>query len=321
LLFTKPEDKAQQINVSEASNLWDLLKANYLAVELMQTWENFAHDKEFQAIIKSFYTDIKKDVQALENELKKHGISGPDKYRAAVTSAANNEVLYDEIIAQEFFLFAQENVEQLLRALRTTTTNDGIRKLFLNFAHKAIDRLDDVVIYLKAKGWLDNPPLYPQTPANVTQKIAAGGTFHLWDHLTFRYDNISQTEIFHAFAKDPEFKLLLKTGLQRTLEKQVGMLEKEMAYYGIPLPTQPKKFAMAENTEILDDDHMFRIVLAGMQSAALFHAQALKQSTVENGIRKMFKDLLLAEMSIINKFIKFGNLKGWLHPVPQYKIQ
>lgn len=321
MLFSKPEDKAQQINVSEANNLWDLLKANYLAVELMQTWENYAHDKEFKVIIKSFYTDVKKDVEALESELKKHGISGPDKYRAAVTSSANSEALYDEIIAQEFFLFAQENVEQLLRALRTTTTNDGIRKLFLNFTHNAIERLHNIISYLKIKGWLENPPLYLQTPANVSQKIAAGGVFHLWDHLTFRYDNISQTEIFHAFAKDPEFKLLLKTGLQRILEKQVAMLEKELAYYGIPLPTQPKKFAMADNTELMEDDHMYRVLITGIQGAAAFHAQALKQSTLEDGMRKMFKDLLLDELSIINKLIKFGNLKGWLHPVPQYKIQ
>ena len=89
----------------------------------------------------------------------------------------------------------------------------------------------------------------------------------------------------------------------------------------IPLPTRPKNFAMAENTELMEDDYMYRILITGMQGAAVFHAQALKQSTVEDGLRKMFKDLLLAELEIICDLIKFGNMKGWLHPVPQYKLQ
>ncbi|MDW7649965.1 MAG: DUF3231 family protein [Bacillota bacterium] len=321
MLFTKPENKVRQINVSEANNLWDLLKSNYLAVELMQTWENFAHDQEFQEIIKAFYTDIKKDIEVLEKELKQYGIPGPDKNRAAVKTSVNSEILYDEIIAQEFFIFAQENVEQLLRAIRTTTTNDGLRSLFLRFTGKAINRLDKVVHYLKIKGWVDTPPLYLQSPAGLQQNISAGGAYHLWDHLTFRYDNISQTEIFHAFAKDQDFKAILKTGLQQTLQKQAATLEKKLEYYGIPLPKRPKNFAMAENTELMEDDYMYRILITGMQGAAVFHAQALKQSTVEDGLRKMFKDLLLAELEMICDLIKFGNMKGWLHPVPQYKLQ
>ncbi|MCW3491028.1 DUF3231 family protein [Dethiobacter alkaliphilus] len=321
MLFSKPEDKAQMINVQEANNLWDLAKANYLAVELMQTWENFAHDADFKAVIKTFLTDIKKDIKTLEKELKKHGIPGPDKNRAAVNTAINTEIMMDEYIAQEFFIFAQENVEQLLRAIRTTTTNDGLRALFLKFTNKAIDRLDKVVGYLKIKGWLETPPLYPQTPAEVKETIAAGGVFHLWDHLTFRYDNISQTEIFHAFAKDPEFKALLKVGLQKTLKKQAAMLEKELERLGIPLPKPPKNFAMSDSTELLDDDYMFRILLTGIQGAAAFHAQALKQSTVEDRLRKEFKKLLCEEIGYIDEMIKFGNAKGWLHPVPQYKLQ
>ena len=321
MLFSKPEDKAQIINIAEANNLWDLVKANYLAVELMQTWENFAHDADFKVVINSFVKSINNDIGVLEKELKKHGITGPDKNRKSVKSAMNLEVLYDEHIAEEFFVFAQENVEQLLRAIRTTTTNDGLRTLFIKFLDKAIDRLDKVVIYLKLKGWLETPPLYMQTHGDAKETIAAGGAYHLWDHLTFRYDNISQTEIFHAFAKDQEFKALLKTGLQKTLKAQAVMLEKELDKFGIILPKQPKVFAMSDSTELMEDDYMYRILLTGMQGAANFHAQALKQSTVEDRLRKKFKELLLSEITYIDVLLKFGNAKGWLHPVPQYKLQ
>ena len=287
-MFSKTLEKTQQLNASEAHNLWDLLKSNYLAIELMQIWENYAHDAEFKLLIRMFIRDFEKDVKKLEGELKKFGISGPDKNRAAVNTSANTEVLYDETLAQEFFVFAQENVEQLLRAIRTTTTNDEIRKFFINFAHKAVERLDHVVSYLKLKGWLDTPPMYLQTPPDIPQRLGAGGAFHLWDHLTFRYDNISQTEVFHAFAKDPEFKAILKIGLQTTLKKQVATLEKECNKHGIPLPRRPKNFAIPDKTEIFEDDYMYRLLINGIQGAAIFHAQALKQSTTEDNLRKLF---------------------------------
>lgn len=321
MLFGNTSTKAMEINASEAHNLWDLLKANYLAVELMQIWENFAHDKEFKHIIRSFINDFGKDIQTLEGELRKYGIAGADKNRKAVNTSANTEVLYDEFIAQEFFIFAQENVEQLLRALRTTTTSDHLRNLFMNFTKKAIERLDKIIVYLNLKGWLDVPPLYLQAPAYARGKIAAGGAFHLWDHLTFRYDNISQTEIYHAFDKDGEFKAMIKTGLQKTLKMQADMLEKELMYYGIPLPKRPKNYAISDSSEILDDDHMFRMLLAGIQGAAVLHAQALKQTTLEDRLRKIFKDLLLEELEYVDHMIKFGKLKGWLHPVPEYRLQ
>jgi hypothetical protein len=211
-------------------------------------------------------------------------------------------------------------VEQLLRALLTTTSHDGLRKLFTKFLLTAIDHADSVIHYLKTKGWIDTPPLYHLAPAKA-ELLAAGEAFHLWDHLTFRYDNISQTEIFHAFAKDYDFKLLMSVGLQRGLKQQAETLEKELQYFGIPLPKRPKNFSIPENmTAHLEDDHMFRIVLIGIQGAGMLHAQALKQCTVNDRIRGIFKQLLLKELDYNNDLIRFGNLNGWLHPVPMFRL-
>lgn len=320
LLSTK--EQALLINVSEANNVWDILKSNYLAVELMKLWKNYTHDKDLQVLIGMFVNDIEKDIVILEKEIKNIGISGPDKSRSAQNYKVNTENLMDENIAQEFFVFAQENVEHLMRALRTTTDSDEIRSLIMKFTHQAIKRTDNVIQYMKLKGWIETPPLYTQVPADIKEKLGAGEAFHLWDHLTFRYDNVSQTDIFLAFAKDPEFKTLLKVGLQQSLKKQAQMLEKELNHFGIPLPKRPKDFNMTEdNTELLDDDHMFRMILTGIQGAAIFHAQALKQSTVNDRVRSIFKDLLFAELDYNDKLIKFGKVKGWLNPVPKYKVQ
>jgi hypothetical protein len=322
MIFTKAKEQAQMINVSEANNIWDILKSNYLGLELVKLWENYAHDKDFKIIVRAYMKDIEQDVSVLEQEIKKFGIRGPDKNRIAINSSVNTETLMDEYLAQEFLVFAQENIEQLLRAFRTSTDNDKVRGLIVKFAKQAIKRTDQIIGYLKIKGWLETPPLYLQIPAEVNEKLGAGEAFHLWDHLTFRYDNISQSEIYHAFAKDLEFKALLQTGLQSSLKKQAQLLERELTYFGIPLPKRPKDFNMtADNTELLDDDHMFRMVLMGIQGAAIFHAQALKQSTVNERVRGIFKELLFAEIGYNDNLIKFGKLKGWLNPVPQHQVQ
>ncbi len=322
MIFPTMKKKGMQVNVQEASSLWDILKTNYMAVELMQMWQNFVHDGDLKILIGLFLRDIRDDIKVLEEQIKKYGIAGPDKNRAAVTSAVNTEALMDEYMAQEFFIFAQENVEQLLRALRTVTDSDPIRKMLMKFTRQAIERSDGIIAYLRMKGWLETPPLYTQIPAGVDEKLGAGEAFHLFDHLTFRYDNISQTEIYYAFAKDPEFKQMIKAGLQNSLKKQAAILENELAHFGILLPKSPKDFNLPGNyTELIDDDHMYRMILAGIMGATIFHAQALKQSTVNDRVRRIFKDLLLKEIEYVDDLLRFGKLKGWLNPVPQFKVQ
>jgi len=319
-LLTKPRETQNMLTTAEAHNLWDILKSKYMAIELMQIWSNYAHDPEFKRLIASYIKGLEGNIHELEGEAKKAGLSGPDKNRSSVDTPVNSETLYDEYLAEELFIFTQENVEQLLRMLRTTTSHDGLRKLFAKILLAAIDRADKIVLYLKMKGWIDTPPLYNLAPASA-ERLGAGEAYHLWDHLTFRYDNISQTEIYHAFAKDLDFKALLTIGLQRSLKKQAEILEQELQYFGIPLPKRPRNFSIPENLGAhMEDDHMFRMVLIGIQGAGMLHAQALKQCTVNDRVRKIFKDLLLQELDYNNDMIRFGKLKGWLHPAPMYRL-
>jgi len=141
---------------------------------------------------------------------------------------------------------------------------------------------------------------------------------NLWDHLAFRYDNIYTTEVMRSHAHDADFILTLEMGL-KLLEGQVEMLEKELQYFGIALPVRPGKATMTPgSTEIISDDHMYRTLLSGLQGAAILHIQPLKQCTFNDRIRGLFKKLLLDEIDLIDRYYKFGKLKGWLHPAPLY---
>jgi spore coat protein CotF len=325
MVFTVPRSKAlklqELIDVEEAFHLWDILKSKYSIVERVNIWSNFAHDPEFKLLAKKILNDLMKEIKLLEKELEKYAIQGPRPNRSKIKSSVNSEVLLDEFLAHDFFLVLQEQVEMFLKSFVTSTTNDSIRELFSKLLTRAIERQNLMEKYLKMKGWLETPPLYSFVPEEVKERVDTGEAFHLWDHLTYRYDGIEKTEIFHDYVYDGDFKVLIKVGLQRVLKKQAAMLEKELEYFGIPMPKHsPKVIAPPDNTEILKDEFMFKALYAGMHGAAIMHSQALKQSTTNDRLRGIFEDLLLEEIRLLDKFIKFGKLKGWLQVAPKYRL-
>jgi len=112
--------------------------------------------------------------------------------------------------------------------------------MFMQFLKDAINSLDTYVKYLKAKGWLEVPPLYKNVPPEVDEILDTGEAFHLWDYLTFRYDNLFKTQLFYGYAYDGDFKTLLLTGT-KILEGQCKKLLGELTYFGIPVPKRPSK--------------------------------------------------------------------------------
>ncbi|MTI85305.1 MAG: DUF3231 family protein [Firmicutes bacterium] len=288
----------------------------------MLLWKNYIHDPDLHHFFENAEGKLKNSMLELENELEKFGIKGPDKHRSVIKTATNAEVIRDETIAQDYYLILQEMIEMLLRAIRTSTTNDYVRNIYLKQLKNMLDFMDSYVKYLKVKGWLSVPPLYKNVPVDVKEKLDAGEAYHLWDHLTYRYDNLHQTDMFYTFAHDAEFKKIVQTGMQMTLKKQIAMLEKELSHFGIPVPKRPTNVYVAPpDTSLLDDDHMYRTILTGIQGAASLHGQAYKQCSTNDRIRKIFKELLFSEVDFLDKLIKFGKLKGWLYPTPQYRLQ
>jgi len=317
----KKEAKQKEIiDVEEAYNLWDACQSMYGIVERIQIWQNFAHDYEFRLLFKKALDDFNDEVKLLETQLKKYLIQGPKANRAKVNTSVNSEVLLDQFLAHDFFLILQEHLEKFLRAIVSSTTNEGIRKLFLKMLSRTLNRLDRMATYLRIKGWIETPPLYKKIPENITERLDSGEAFHLWDHLTFRYDNVAKTEIFYNYVFDGDFKLLLKVGLQGPLKQQTRMLEKELERFGIPMPLHPPNVVNPpENTEIVRDEFIFKDLMSGMHGAAITHAQAVKQCSTNDRVRGIFKNLLLAEVDMLDKLLKLGKTKGWLNPAPLYQ--
>jgi len=149
--------------------------------------------------------------------------------------------------------------------------------------------------------------------------ISVSDVYHLWNHLLQRYYVIYVTEMFEAFARDEDLRLILKLG-RKTLTKHISLLEKKMAEYGIPLPMRPpKQTNSTENLEIVSDRHIFRRVLRGIQAFLPIHNMAFTHST-SPVIRSLFMAFLDEEMKLYDKYMEYGRLKGYVLEPPVYKI-
>ena len=324
MIFHSPRSKTQKqqklVNIAEAHHLWDILQSKYDLIDRVQILENFVHDLDLGLIINRYLKIFKKHSDMMTEQLRKNAIKGPKPYNRGVNSNANPGILNDEFIAREVFSNFQSLIGMLLKALRAATTNDNFRSLLIQMIKEYLKEEDRIVKYIKLKGWIEVPPLYPNIPDEVKERLETGAAFHLWDHLAFRYDNIHQTRIFSEFAYDRDFKLLLKNG-NRVLDKQAQTLEKELLKFGIPLPERLSDVVTPpETSELLDDDYMYRILLTGIQGATEFHATSIKQTVINDRIRGLFKKLIIEELDLQDEFVKYGKLKGWLNPVPEYRM-
>jgi hypothetical protein len=314
----RQDKKQQEINVREAFTLWDLLRTKYLAIDHAKTLGTNVHDADLRVILVSIIRGLEKDTGEIEKLLKKFSILSPDRTRRTVNFPPNTKVCPDEFIANQLSIFLEANLLNVMKAFRTSVTNDALRNFVKKIILKRVDQLDTMIHYLKLKGWIETPPLFQELPINVKEKITVVEIYHLWHHLTYRYDNMNTTEVMKLFTYDGEYKVTLELGL-KTLRKQIAMLEKELTYFGIPLPNAPGVVTFTPgNTEILKDDHMFRTLLDGLQGAALIHLEPLKECTFNDRIRGIFKELFVEELRMIDLYYKYGKLKGWFHPVPMY---
>lgn len=64
---------------------------------------------------------------------------------------------------------------------------------------------------------------------------------------------------------------------------------------------------------------MFQMILNGMENATALHGSSIQEFIVNDQLRNFFIKLLFEEIDLINKFIKYGKLKGWIQNIPMYK--
>ena len=321
-MVCKRSDEAvkNHINVLSAHGLWRLLSERYYILDQMRIMSNFIHDKDFQYIVDRNLDAYEKEVEVLLRKMDYFNIPGATPATEGRKVIGNSQVITDKAISQVLLKFMQTDVSLILETMRGITTNDELMKKFIKFTDRAIGRLGKLIMYMKLKGWVDIPPLYPYIPPELNEKVAANEIFLLFDHLVYRYNSLQYTKVVSTFADDPDLRAMLEMGLV-VLNDQVQTLEKELNRFGIPLPYRYCRIIpKPEDTQLLEDRFIFNVVLNGIQNAALLHGAALKEIIVNDRLRTFFWKLTLAELKYVATMVRYGKLKGWMNVAPLYRF-
>ncbi len=316
--FTKQE---REVDAQEAFNLWDSLRTRYDTLETAQIHGNFIHDKDFKVLSEQIIRRLlEKQINEIENKMNEYSLSLPNRPPKSTRTPVNIEAFQDRFIALIYFDLIQSYITMDIHSIWVSLTNDTIREMYYRFLKEEVELYNIILQYAKMKGWLGVTYKQPNMPYGVDGELSSTEVFHIWNHLTVRYDAIQLTQIFSNFAHDPEFKVILNSGLKTSLEKQVNILEGKMNHFGLPLPQRPAKSVNTTlNFEIFEDEIMFRNLFTHIQYMLILHAIGLKQSTTNDPIREMFCDFLFEELNLFDKLVKYGKAKGWLRPVPMFK--
>ena len=166
LVFAKKKQEVcrQKISVREAFTLWDILTSKYMAMNRILIWENFAHDKDLVLVLKLAKKPFDKNILILESLMDEFAIESPDRNMTFENSPVNPRIVTDEFIALDVFLYLQEHVENMLKAVRSSISNDSVRKTLKTMFFDTVNELDKYALYLRAKGWIAVPPRYPHVP-------------------------------------------------------------------------------------------------------------------------------------------------------------
>jgi len=153
---TKPN-----LDIYEASLLWDLLVARYLCIEETQIYYNYAHDPEFKKIINTVGISVlEKQAAELEKQLNLFNLPLPKRPPKNHNRPEDTEVMSDEFIFAKIFRGCQSFIDLHARAIRSMITNDPLRATVTNFLNEEIMIFDKLIKFGKQKGWFEPPPMY-----------------------------------------------------------------------------------------------------------------------------------------------------------------
>ncbi len=321
MVFSVKKEEKEKVSVQEAFSMWEVLKGKYDALEQFGIYNNLAQNPDLKIATGRVLKLLKKHKERLELMLRKYAVPGPDQGMLPSNWSGNQEMFRDEFIASSLLQYLNESLENNVRAMRDAVFNDSVRSVYIKMIDELIDEKEIIIKHNKLRGWVATPPLYKRGSVESKEDIDLAGVARLWEHLSFRYASLWQTKIYQATARDGDLRILLGQGLNM-LEKQVAILEKECAYFGISLSQRPAEVIVSSPavSEVFTDERIYRELANGQQGAVFFHVEAVNQCVTNDRLSAVFIDLIKAEVDSYDKLVKYGKIKQWLKPMPLYYV-
>ncbi|ATW23531.1 DUF3231 family protein [Candidatus Formimonas warabiya] len=314
----KKKGDQEQIDIQEAFNIYNLLKARYVSTQTVQIFKNFIHDQDWTNILDKFMKHFIKQIGILEELGNKFRIIMPAKPPLDVRFATNINDITDDYIYKKIYHDHVAQLMSLIHAVRTTSTNDRLRNIIVKDLTSHFADFDDLYKFGKVKSWEEPYPVYKTTLPHQKEQLSTSEAFHIWDHINLRYEQIELIDLFVNFAHDSEFKAILQHGIY-IFTKQVKELEQLALKMNVMLPNRPTSIATSPiDPETMKDKFMYRNILSWELNALDTHVRAIIETIRNDTLRKLWNELLNTELDYYDKYLKYGKMKGWTRVVPIY---
>ena len=317
-LIKKVAKRDESLDIQEAFNIYSLLRARYVSTQTVQLFKNFVHDVGWEVILDKFQVHFEKQINNLEELGEKFRIIMPNRPPVDVKFATRVNDITDDYIYKKIYHDLIAELMSLIHAVRSTSTNDNLRNIIIQDLIIHFEDFDTLYKFGKLKGWEETYPTYKTSINQLEEQLSTSEAFHIWDHITMRYEQIELIGIFASFAHDTEFKVILQHGLY-TYNKQIKKLEQLALKLNVPLPNRPPLPVTAPiDPETITDKFMYRIVLNLELSSLDTHVRAIIETIRNDSLRKLWSGLLNEELAYYDKYLKYGKMKGWTRVVPIY---
>jgi hypothetical protein len=317
-LIRKGKKKEDTIDIQEAFNIYSLLRARYVSTQTVQLFKNFVHDVDWEIILNKFQKNFERQIKKLEELGEDFRIIMPNRPPLDVKFATRINDITDEYIYKKIYHDLIAELMTLIHAVRSTSTNDNLRNILIQDLTIHFEDFDILYKFGKLKGWEETYPVYKTSINQLEEQLSTSEAFHIWDHITMRYEQIELIGVFSSFAHDTEFKVILQHGLY-IYNKQVSKLEQLALKLNVPLPNRPSVPVMSPiDPETVTDKFMYRIILSWELASLDTHVRAIIETIRNDSLRKLWSGLLNAELEYYDKYLKYGKMKGWTRVVPIY---
>ena len=317
-VFKKSRGLKEEIDIKEAFNIWNMLRARYANMDTVRLFQNLVHDRDFDIIIGQLLDEWKKYIKLYEDKAESLKLKVPKRPPYDYKTSAQVPQFTDEYIFKKIYNDLIADLYPLITAYRTSTTTDSVRKIIHDDLMEHLKSFELFYKYGKLKGWMEEPPAFKTFKPEPTEALTAGEAFHILDHISHRYHQIFLTKFFLSLAHDREFQLILSQGA-KILEKEVAMLQEIALKHEVQLPSRPPaSIQVPVEPEAIEDKFLYEVILSGMQSAIDLHVRAVIETIRNDSLRRTFYQLFQAELKMHERILKYGKAKGWIITVPVF---
>ncbi|TGE36341.1 DUF3231 family protein [Desulfosporosinus fructosivorans] len=317
-ILKKFKGEQERLDIQEAFNIYNLLRARYVSAQTVQLFKNFVHDIDWEIILDKFMKHFDKQIVILEELGEEYRIMMPSRPPLDIKFATSINDITDEYIYKKIYHDLIAELMSLIHAVRSSSTNDNLRHIIIQDLTTHFEDFDILYKFGKLKGWEESYPVYKTALPQQKEQLSTSEAFHIWDHINLRYEQIELIGIFISFAHDTEFKVILQHGIY-IFNKQVNHLEQIALKLNVPLPNRPTLPVMSPiDPETIKDKFMYRNILSWELTSLDTHVRAIIETIRNDALRKLWSELLNTELEYYDKYLKYGKMKGWTKVVPIY---